>query len=410
MAKMSRAGSMTIGKVSPAVTPRLSSRRIKSLDGLRGLAALTVVIDHCLITNANFSQYLGLSIRPDPSATSWWVTYSPLHVFWSGTEAVYLFFVLSGLVLALPWTGRGRPSWMGYYPARLVRLYLPVLGAVGLAAASLALVPRHAVPGGSTWLSSHALNLSWTRVLHDAYLLHGTDNLNGPFWSLEWEVLFSLFLPLFIVGGKLGRTIWPLKLLALMAAMVVGFRLSNPSLQYMPMFGIGVLMAFHWDELFAFANRPRTRPERLYGFAAFWALLFFLSYWLIFVIGPLNGYNQLDADIAHLLAVIGSAVVIFLVANWSWPRRFCERPPVQWAGKRSFSIYLVHEPIVVSAAFLLGGRPNTAVMIVVALPAALFVANIFYRLIERPAIDLSHIVGGWTSWRPLERRHGEVGD
>jgi peptidoglycan/LPS O-acetylase OafA/YrhL len=393
MTEVFQSGPTTLDGTSLDPTARQGGR-IRSLDGLRGLAALTVLIDHSLITNPNFAQYLNPPGRPAPGAIAWWVAFSPLHIFWPGTEAVYLFFVLSGLVLALPWTKAHRRSWLGYYPARLARLYIPVVGAVALAAANVYFVHRHVVVGGSYWLTVHDVSLTWTRVLHDAFLLHGTDNLNGPLWSLEWEVVFSLALPLYIIGGRYWRSGWPLKLVLLMAAVVVGYHYSNPSLEYMPMFGFGVLMAFHWEELTALAaGLDRQRAERFFSVAAVVAVVFILSYWLLFAIGPLHGFGLIDPDITHMLAGLGGAIVIFLGANWGGFRHFLELPAVQWAGKRSFSIYLVHEPLLVSIAFLLGGHPNTAVELGITLPVALVVADIFFRLVEHPAIELSHVLG-----------------
>ena len=47
--------------------------------------------------------------------------------------------------------------------------------------------------------------------------------------------------------------------------------------------------------------------------------------------------------------------------------RWLETRPMQAVGRRSFSLYLVHEPIVVATAFALGGRPSTLLLAVAAL-------------------------------------------
>ena len=65
---------------------------------------------------------------------------------------------------------------------------------------------------------------------------------------------------------------------------------------------------------------------------------------------------------------------------------------VRWLGKISFSLYLVHEPIVVSMTLLVGPAPFLLVLIL-ALPASLLVAAAFYRLIEVPALRLSRELG-----------------
>jgi peptidoglycan/LPS O-acetylase OafA/YrhL len=87
--------------------------RLRSLDALRGIAALVVVFHHALMV---FPQEAtapnGLSdLRNwlDPLA---WLRWSPSRVILAGRPAVILFFILSGLVLTLPFLG---PSPMGYW-------------------------------------------------------------------------------------------------------------------------------------------------------------------------------------------------------------------------------------------------------------------------------------------------------
>ncbi len=77
--------------------------RYRSLDGLRGVAALVVVVHHCLLT----SIVLAATYRG--GTTSGWglselLTRTPLHLLWDGTGMVLVFFVLSGFVLTLAFT------------------------------------------------------------------------------------------------------------------------------------------------------------------------------------------------------------------------------------------------------------------------------------------------------------------
>ncbi len=76
--------------------------RWKGLDGLRGLAAIVVVLHHSLLTSPSLAlAYFGGPKAPVGSP-SWLLTYTPLHLVWAGPEAVLVFFVLSGFVLTLP--------------------------------------------------------------------------------------------------------------------------------------------------------------------------------------------------------------------------------------------------------------------------------------------------------------------
>jgi len=72
--------------------------RIVELDALRGLAAVSVVLWHSFIlfpsatADTRNKGYTLLNV----------VKYSPLHGVWAGPQAVLLFFMISGFVLALP--------------------------------------------------------------------------------------------------------------------------------------------------------------------------------------------------------------------------------------------------------------------------------------------------------------------
>lgn len=65
--------------------------RYVALDGLRGIAALTVVMSH----------FFGMI--PDMPLYFKALAQTPLHIFWDGAAAVDLFFVLSGFCVALPY-------------------------------------------------------------------------------------------------------------------------------------------------------------------------------------------------------------------------------------------------------------------------------------------------------------------
>src|SRR5690606_29781570 len=81
--------------------------RVTSLDGLRGIAATVVFIEHFMLTIPVFSDVFMQSASTanpaalTPASLAWWLSYTPLHIIWQGTGAVYIFFILSGYVLTL---------------------------------------------------------------------------------------------------------------------------------------------------------------------------------------------------------------------------------------------------------------------------------------------------------------------
>ena len=87
-----------------------------------------MVVHHAALTLPSLALQNQL---PDRSSPAWWLAYTPLHLGWAGGEAVLVFFVLSGLVLALPHLREPRRgTWLPYYLKRAVRLYVPVAVAV----------------------------------------------------------------------------------------------------------------------------------------------------------------------------------------------------------------------------------------------------------------------------------------
>lgn len=360
-------------------------RRFTTLDGLRGLAALSVVFYHCLLVSPRFG-----TAGERQSGWTWALAHTPLHLFWQGGEAVYLFFVLSGFVLTLPFDRDAGSSWSGYYPRRIVRLYLPALAALALALLTMLLVNRHAAPGLSQWLNRHDVPITAGRVGHDAALVAGTGWYDSPLWSLQWEVLFSLLLPAYIFAGKvLRRFAAPLAVVVVVAS-VVGAHQQWDWLIYMPMFAVGVLMAVSRQHLAELAPRiPRS---------GWWAL----DVLAVLLLTGTATASRLG-NVAVVLPLIGSALTIFLFLEQRRAAAFGDSRVVHWLGVRSFSLYLVHEPIIVSVALALG-QSNPWPVLGIALPVSLLVAEVFYRLVEGPSHRLASAVGRRLGDRPRRVR------
>ena len=76
----------------PAQPTKAAKGRIKSLDGLRGVAALIVVFHHILLTVPSLA--LAYEFTEPHYAHDWLdiLTYTPLHLIWDGPAAVVIFF------------------------------------------------------------------------------------------------------------------------------------------------------------------------------------------------------------------------------------------------------------------------------------------------------------------------------
>jgi len=378
--------------------------RIRSLDGLRGLAAVIVLISHSLMTVPVLAEtHYGTERIANAGHPLWIFTYTPVHALWAGTEAVYIFFILSGLVLALPVLYGKTFDWLAYYPRRITRLYLPVIAAVLLASAIVKLMPRTDDVRLGSWLVARPNDYSLMSVVQDMILLGGVSRVVSPLWSLRWEILFSLLLPLYIAFAKKWPSLWPVKISILVALIALGEAISSSYLSYLPMFAIGVLFATEWTSIKKFSlviNRFRNPFIRSIAWASLIAVAVFAltGQWI------LNGILGSSAKslLTLPMAVTGACLLIFCAAYYPAFRNLLERSSFQWLGRISFSLYLTHEPIVIGIRFAF---PHAPVAITICIGAALSigVAQAFFLLIESRTIIWARSAGRVLQSLPSRR-------
>ncbi|CAN7317231.1 acyltransferase [Microbacterium sp. LjRoot45] len=373
-------------------TPRVAGR-IASLDGLRGLAATIVLLHHWL-----------LIARPLLEGSLSWaiISQSPVKLLTAGNEAVLVFFVLSGLVVVLP-VFRPGFSWMGFLSARIVRLYGPVIAALALSVALIYLVPRDrsTMPEGSWMAETHATEVTWQSFLFQASLVPRQYPLNNPLWSLHWELLYSILLPFATALALLVRR-WALTAVIVCCAIsLVGRVFEQSELLYFPIFLIGTIMAARMPDLLAWVERPRARWF-MPTFAAA-SVVMLIASWLARPIAPSG------SELSHVLwalAAPGAAGIVVVSLAWAPAIRFLETRPLQWLGKISFSLYLVHVPVLATLAFALGSDQWPLIGII-GIPLSLLVAWAFYQAVEARIHQAARRVHRAVAAR-ANRRAGEV--
>jgi peptidoglycan/LPS O-acetylase OafA/YrhL len=367
------------------------AHRVRSLDGLRGVAALVVVVHHTLLASspALANTYQGNG-GFHGSAWEWLLSRTPFHILWAGPEMVLVFFVLSGYVLAIPAVKlAGRWYDSSYYPRRIARLYVPAWFAIALGAV-LHELHQHRVAGASWWLNAHVQRLTMYDGSRDATLVHHSTlwPFTSVLWSLKYEVWFSLLLPLFLAAAIITRR---RRLAALMLAIgclllaMVGADRGADTLRFMPVFILGVLLAFHIE---------RLRPPRFKFALPVLSIACVCLLTLGYMSGGLGSSHETGAY--YLAAVLGAVLAVWVALVFTTSRELLSRPRCQWLGKRSYSLYLVHEPIIVAIAFLLGGRPQTWLLLIIALPVSLLASEVFWRLVESPSVRLARGLGDRT--------------
>lgn len=315
------------------------SGRILAFDGLRGFAAMIVVIFHYL---AMLHPEWVADYATAPSL----LVDTPLAVFWNGPFAVAVFFVLSGFVMASA-AERRHSHLIGNVLIRYLRLALPVLASVMLAYLWLSLMPTaarelaDALEAPSQWLhyTEQAPLSSLGAAIHDGLaggFITGSSAFNNVLWAMQVELVGSVFL--FLVYWLGGFRRW-LRFAALGGFALLGLIVLRDA--YL-CFVTGALIyegykAGIWRRL-----PPATGVVALLlgvilgapgaGFAERWGLEM--------LPGRLQPGNSWG-----LVPVAGATLILLGVHLLSPLQRWFETVPLQWLGRVSFALYLVHVPV-----------------------------------------------------------------
>ena len=337
---------------SPSAPPPSSGKpaavRLIELDGLRGLAAVVVLIHHALETVPALAE---VGARPGTVPTGTFnriLTQSPLHLLWAGHEAVLIFFVLSGVALTYPVARRHaqgrRFDWVDYAPRRFVRLWLPAAASTTFAVIAMLLVPRSEDPALGHWMTvTHPVGLGARQMLMEYLLIPKHAYRNTVLWSLHAEAIFSFVLPLMILGVALC-TRWRISWLPVVAALAVPVITASPgSGSYLPVFTIGAVMGWAWG------HNPAPVPQRPQPWATAQALVCLLLITLAWWPGMESHTAQ---RLANAVTLAAAAYLVHLVVRAGALRGLLRSRTVQYLGLMSFSLYLVHEPVVVSLRLL----------------------------------------------------------
>jgi peptidoglycan/LPS O-acetylase OafA/YrhL len=375
---------------SDVVSRSHASGRLTALDGLRGVAALVVLLHHTFLLNPQFpgsppgEDYTGGTLFS-------WMSFSPLKIFTAGTESVIVFFVLSGLVVSIPALKHGF-DWFAYFPRRIARLMLPVIGSVLVAAAFVAAIPQNSTQEAGTWLSrSSTPSFSWEHILSAMDLFGGDAQINNPLWSLRWEVIFSLLLPVFVILAALLKRWWLAGIAGALLLTWAGISTGADSLSYLPAFFVGTMIAVGMDGVrrFADAVNRRSAHHLIWLAITLTGAMLLIASWLT---GPLPEEASGVTNALKALAPLAAAIIVVACIGWSALGRLLSWAPVQFAGKISFSLYLTHVPILIFSSYLFADAPLFVAQIF-GVSLALAVSVAFWWILESRSHEWSKRIG-----------------
>ncbi len=366
-------------------------QRLVGLVGLRGLAALFVVVNHVFLR-----AFPGYPVDHAPFWAAWFIY---------GRFAVVVFIVLSGFSLALSPARHGwRLDSVSRFAHRRARRILPAYwAALGF---SLAVAWLVVAPPGQGVPDAKSVFVNGLLVQN----LVGAPSPNRSFWSMAVEAQLYVVFPLLLV---MVRRSGPIVMVASVTLVVATVGILGPHIPRLDvlviqsppdlaaLFAMGVASAgivgassarrsWPWAWLALACAAPVL--AMIWWQGAEWTLDHL--FWADLALGP---------AIACLLAALATGRADRLL-------RLLDARPIRHLGRSSYSLYLTHGPIVVVVyeTIVVGrvrqGVPAFVVSLALVVPLTIVFARVFASVFETPFWRYSrrsgqpgverHVIGG----------------
>lgn len=390
-----------LSQIDP-VEPKIQSR-LPFLDGLRALAALWVVLGHCHLFAYGWNSHQSI----------WTKAINALLYLHLG---VVVFLVLSGFCLTLPVLrnqNRLSAGVLGFFKARASRILPPYFAILCLILLINFLIPlgtwgRHPI-GLTPTISWEILAVNFS-LMQDFYPQFNA--INGPFWSIatEWHLYF--FFPLLVFFLRKFGALIAFALSCILASAIVWIASHPP--QFVSNLQMTIMTPSYFLYLFVFGMfaawlafgegyLQRRRKQWLILLPLFAAAL-------VWFVSLMNTYTITDAASATrfaeqaqtidiVFAVLVSIGLIWIAgrAPHSMVRRLLEGKALTKIGHFSYSLYLVHIPILAITNHLIEKMHlptnlmhlHFAILVVFGTGLSLVFANIFCKIFES---------GLWWRW------------
>jgi peptidoglycan/LPS O-acetylase OafA/YrhL len=360
----------------------MASQRLESLDSIRGLAALAVLLGHTL---AVFNW---------PEIYTSWSQWPIFNMIVDGRSAVTMFFVLSGFVLARPFLILpGKAMYVpAFYLRRIARIWLPwfFVFLASLAACRWLMFDGQTNPPASSWLTGfwHE-SLSWKDLGKQLiFQLHDPSRLLLPQdWSLGVELKGSALMPIFLIMAR-QRLYW-----LWFGICALLFFIFIPTGSYYISFIIGVLLARHaaiWVEKLKTMGFQRKLTLLLLGIAGY-ETRWFLNHF--------DEHGRWADQSVWIVTSFGCAMIILASLSSRRIGGFLIKRPLLFVGQVSYSVYLLQFIVLICFTPVIIHQLNfTSISILGLFIAALSssfaltlaLAWMVYRCVEIPSITLGH--------------------
>jgi peptidoglycan/LPS O-acetylase OafA/YrhL len=327
----------------------MKSNKLLYLEGIRGVAALMVFLCH-----------LGLAFQPDLGEKIFFylkdLTHSHLvshllhaflNILFDGPIAVYIFWFMSGYVISIKlFNTNGKEYLTNAFTKRYFRLVIPCLGSVLLGYFLLKLGYMYNIEVAtllkqkeSSWLTDlynfkpDFLNALTSGLWDTFFNFSWEKTYNVSLWTMKPELYGSLFC--FFLFGLFGTM--PKRYIAYIIIIAVTFFVDSNL--------VGFLLGFFLCDIDYSDNKLKNINRLLekHFFSKWYYASVFFSILIVFT----------GSDVWTLSNILLSTLLVFTVMRSGFLQTIFQSRPLVWLGKISFSLYLLHVPLICSLSCFL---------------------------------------------------------
>jgi peptidoglycan/LPS O-acetylase OafA/YrhL len=384
------------------------------IDALRALAALYVVVGHAFYELDPYQKDL-MAAYPKVEKV---ITFLSIALFRYGHFAVAVFIVISGFCLMLPLARNDKVQMESigrFIGRRAWRILPPYYVALAISLTLMIIVPGMNNVFDGEWANAIPAFQTWTIISHLLLFHHWSDQwivkIDPPLWSIgvEWQMYFLMplfFLPLLKKFGRIKMILITAILGIVLTYVRVGWLTKWPSyFHFIALFAAGMATA---QICFSPSAECRRLRQHLPGSQCFLVLFVLVAALIgfqtrkswqaipfIHFLGTIS-WNHLWL-MEYLVAACFCSLLISICQEVQlkpvrWIKRILHWVPLVFIGHFSYSLYLIHDPILrlvctAGEHFHFNALSQYIVLFTFGVPFAIFCGYLLYLAVERHFIQ-----------------------
>lgn len=381
----------------------VKNKKIKYLDGLRGVASIVVFLQHLKYTFFLSQSTLLLtqiySLDLFPIIKTFIISF--FNLFFDGNLAVWIFWLLSSYVISIKFFRTDKDLdklIINYFTKRYFRLLIPVFISV--------IIGYFLMKFGFMYNLKYTENLvhdfsrKWIRLNYsfepnffnaikssffDTFFDYKTkSSYNIVLWTIKNEFLGSLFtFSVFAVIRHNSKRYY--------IYLIIFLVLIKLKVLWLSIFLLGhVLCDFDFSQL---TKSLKNKEMKMHKYNK---LIFCLSILLIIFSKHILLIAKVPTEYVNFLC---SIIIVYITLRNRFFKRFFSNKICSFLGKISFSLYLIHVPIICSLSCYLIMLNNNIQGILLTTSVTFFtslcIAYFFEKYIDRNSITLSNKIGNF---------------